>query len=67
MFDGNWIQTKAPIVREMSRLAIEENLGYKSIADKLAARGLRSRDGPPFAAYTVQKVSKQESGRSPAP
>ena len=26
---------EAPIVREMYRLAVEENLGYKAIADKL--------------------------------
>lgn len=47
---------EAPIVREMRRLAIEENLGYKGIADRLTDMGYRSRGGRPFAAYTVQKI-----------
>jgi len=47
---------EAPIVREMYRLAMEENLGYKAIGDKLTAMGYRGREGRPLAAFTVQSV-----------
>ncbi len=47
---------EAPIVREMRRLAMEENLGYKAIGDRLTSMGYRAREGRPFAAFTVQSV-----------
>jgi len=47
---------EAPIAREMCRLAVEENLGYKAIADKLTSQGLKARDGRPFAAYTIERI-----------
>jgi site-specific DNA recombinase len=47
---------EGPIVKEMARLFIEENLGYKSIGDRLTAKGYRARGGRPFAAFTVQKI-----------
>jgi len=47
---------EAPVVREMYRLAVEENLGYKAIADRLSAKGYRAHAGCPFAAYTVQRI-----------
>ena len=47
---------EAPIVKEMVRLAIEENLGYKAIGDRLTDMGYRAREGRPFAAFTVQRV-----------
>ena len=47
---------EAPAVKEMRRLAIEENLGYKSIGDRLTALGYRARGGRPFAAFTVQRI-----------
>ncbi len=47
---------EAPLVRSMAAMATEENLGFKSIADRMAEMGLRARDGRPFAAYTVQKI-----------
>ena len=47
---------EAPIVMEMKRLAVEENLGYKAIGDRLTDMGYRARGGRPFAAFTVQRV-----------
>lgn len=47
---------EAPVVREMRQLAVEENLGYKAIADRLSARRYRARAGRPFAAYTIQRI-----------
>jgi len=47
---------EAPIVREMRRLAMEENLGYKAMGDRLTAMGFRGREGRPLAAFTVQSV-----------
>ena len=37
--------TEAPIVREMYRLAVEENLGYKVIADRLSSKGYQAVTG----------------------
>jgi len=45
-----------PAVREMCRLAVEENLGYKAIGDKITLMGYRARGGRPFAAFTVQNI-----------
>jgi site-specific DNA recombinase len=47
---------EAPIAKEMYRLAVEENLGYKAIADNLTAIGNKARNGRPFAAYTVDRI-----------
>ncbi len=47
---------EGPVVREMYRLAVEENLGHKAIADRLTAKGYRAHEGRPFAAFTVQRV-----------
>ena len=47
---------ESPVVKEMVRLAIEENLGFKSIGDRLSSKGYRARGGRPFAAFTVQKI-----------
>lgn len=47
---------EAPVVREMYPLAVEENLGYKAIADRLSAKGYHAHGGRPFAAYTVQRI-----------
>ncbi|MFC1954804.1 recombinase family protein [Chloroflexota bacterium] len=47
---------EAPIVRELRRLAMEENLGYKAMGDRLTAMGYRAREGRPFAAFTVQSI-----------
>jgi site-specific DNA recombinase len=47
---------EAPILREMYRLAVEENRGYKTIADVLTERGYRARGGHPFASYTIEQI-----------
>jgi site-specific DNA recombinase len=47
---------EAPIAREMYRLAIEENLGFKAIADRLTSQGYQARGGHPFASYTVERI-----------
>jgi site-specific DNA recombinase len=47
---------EAPIAKEMYRLAVEENLGYKAIADRLSSQGHRAHGGRPFAAYTVERI-----------
>jgi site-specific DNA recombinase len=47
---------EAPIVREMYRFAVEENLGHKAIADRLTDKGYRAHGGRPFAAFTVQRI-----------
>jgi site-specific DNA recombinase len=47
---------EAPIARKMYRLAIEENLGYKAIADRLTSQGHQARGGRPFASYTVERI-----------
>ena len=43
-------------VREMVRLATEENLGFKSVADHLNAEGHKSRTGAPFSSHTIYVV-----------
>lgn len=48
--------SEAPVVREMYRLAVEENRGFKVIADRLSAMGYRTRSGHPFAAFSVQQI-----------
>jgi site-specific DNA recombinase len=40
----------------MYRLAVDDNLGYKAIADKLSSQGHKARDGRPFAAYTIERI-----------
>jgi site-specific DNA recombinase len=47
---------EAPVVKEMYRLAVEENLGYKAIADRLTGQGYQARGGRPFAAYTIENI-----------
>jgi site-specific DNA recombinase len=47
---------EGPVVKEMARLAVDDNLGFKSIADRLNESGSRARGGRPFAAYTIQKI-----------
>jgi site-specific DNA recombinase len=45
----------------MYRLAVEENLGYKAIADHLTQQGYVGRGGRPFATYTIQRVLSNEA------
>ncbi len=44
---------EGPVVREMYRLSVEENLGYKAIADRLSAAGHMAREDRHFASYTI--------------
>ena len=52
---------EAPVVREMYRLSVEENRGYKAIADILTSSGHRARGGRPFASFTIQRVLSDEA------
>ena len=52
---------EAPVLREMYRLAVEENLGYKRIGDTLTGMGYRARGGRPFASFTVQRILSNEA------
>jgi site-specific DNA recombinase len=56
-----WVQVpeEAAAIRQAYRLAVEENKGYKSIADELNRQGFRmkaERGGKPFAAEKVKFV-----------
>ncbi len=51
---------EAQAVREMYRLAVEENLGYKSIADRLTAGGYPSRSSH-WEASTVRRILTNEA------
>ena len=52
---------EAPIVREMYRLSVEENRGYKAIADRLTEAGHLARGGRPFASHTIQRILSNEA------
>jgi site-specific DNA recombinase len=52
---------EAPVVREMYRLSVDENRGYKAIADILTESGHRARGGRPFASFTIQRVLSNEA------
>ncbi|MDP3062490.1 MAG: recombinase family protein, partial [Chloroflexota bacterium] len=52
---------EAPIVREMYRLAVEENKGYKAIADTLNDAGHRNRSGNLWGAWAVAKIFGNEA------
>lgn len=52
---------QATAVREMYRLAVEENLGYKAIAEWLQANGHPTRAGRPWASFTLQRILRNEA------
>ena len=52
---------EAKVVREMYRLAVDENLGYKAISDRLNSQGHRGRQGRPFGSDTVRKILTNEA------
>jgi site-specific DNA recombinase len=52
---------EAPIVRQMYHLAVEENLGFKKIADRLSEQGYLARGGRPFASFTLQHILTNEA------
>ncbi len=45
----------------MYALAVDENLGYKAIADRLAEQGYLGKEGRPFASYTIQHILNNEA------
>jgi hypothetical protein len=47
---------EAGAIKEMLRLAVDLNLGFKAIADRLNETGYKSRTGVPFASSTVHRV-----------
>ncbi len=47
---------EAHIARQMFRLSVEENLGYKGIGDRLTQMGFPGRKGRPIASFTLQRV-----------
>jgi len=49
------------VVRDMFRLAVEENLGYKAIADRISEQGHRSNEGRAFASYSIQRILNNEA------
>jgi site-specific DNA recombinase len=53
-----WSQepAEAAIVRDMARLAVDENLGYKSIATILTRQGVRTREGQPWSAPSIRHI-----------
>ena len=55
---------EAPLVREMYRLAVEQNMGYKAIGDRLTGAGNRARGGGPFRSFTIQSVLTNPAIRS---
>ncbi len=44
------------VAREMYRLAVEENLGFKAIGDRLTEKGYRARGGGLFLAQTIHHL-----------
>ena len=52
---------EAPVAREMYRMAVEENLGFKAIADRLTDKGYRARGGRPLASFTLQHILTNEA------
>ena len=55
---------EAPIVREMYRLAVEENLGFKAIGDRLSDQGHRAHGGRLLAANMVQHILNADDSES---
>ena len=52
---------EASAVKEMYRLSVEENRGYKAIADLLNEAGHHARSGRPFSSFTIQRVLSNEA------
>jgi hypothetical protein len=52
---------EAPVVKEMYRLSVEGNRGYKAIADLLDTAGHHARSGRTFTSFTIQRVLSNEA------
>lgn len=48
-------ESEAEIIKEMARLSVEENLGFKAIADNLNERGMR-REGHHWVPSSIQQI-----------
>jgi len=62
--DGtSWEQEpgEAAAVREMYQLSVDENFGYKRIADAMHTSGYPTRGGRAWAAYTAQHILQNEA------
>lgn len=49
-------ESEAEIVREVFRLNVEARLGYRSIADELARRGIPTKSGKPWSHGSVRTI-----------
>ena len=65
---------EAAAVREAWRLYVQENKGYKAIADILSEKGYQAREGRPWAAFSLQHILNNpaiagvlEYGKKPRP
>jgi len=52
---------EAPVVKEMYRLSVEGNRGYKAIADLLDTAGHHARSGRTFTSFTIQRILSNEA------
>src|SRR6185503_12366215 len=61
--DVSWEQdpSEAAVVREMARLAVEENLGFKGIADALEEKGYRTRERRPWSGASIRHILTNEA------
>lgn len=73
--DTIWQQepTEAAIIRDMFRLTVTDNLGFKAICDVLNSQGRKTREGRPWAPSSLRHILKNEAlagtllyGRRPA-
>jgi site-specific DNA recombinase len=47
---------EAPILREIFRLYTQRRIGTQAVAADLNERGIRNRDGKPWAGYTISRI-----------
>lgn len=50
------VDKEAATIREMTRLSVEDNLGFKAIADTLNARGITTRQGRYWVPASIQLI-----------
>jgi len=54
-------EKQGPVVREMYRMAVEDNMGYKGIADRLQGMGIPAPHGKAWASFSVQGVLSNDA------
>ena len=47
---------QADAIRSMYLLAVEQNYGYKRIADAMTAQGIRASTDRPFSSFTIERI-----------